>query len=400
MRVLYVNHTSQISGGERSLLDLLGGLPPDVSPTVACPAGPLADAVGELGVEWHSLPSVDASLRMHPIHTSMGLVSLATAAAALRRLTGRFEPDLVHANSVRAGLIAALATVLGGRAVIAHVRDCLPPGLLSSLTLRGLVRGASAIVANSEHTKRSIERTGTRTPIHVAYSPVNLDRFDPDRFDPADARARLNIEPTAQVLAVVAQLTPWKAQDDAVRIVARLKPTHPQVRLLLVGAATFVKRATRHDNEAYVRRLQGLIAAHELNDKVLMLGQRADVPAVLRATDVLLVPSWEEPFGRAVVEGMAMGLPVVATSVGGPAEIMSGEMDGLLLPPRQPERWAAEVESLLDDPQRRTRMGACGRGRILRRFSLPAHIESVLSVYRATLEGSPSGASSGAAGPE
>ncbi len=389
MRVLYVNHTSLISGGERSLLDLLAALPDEVHPVVACPPGPLADAVRGLDVPWRRLPSIDASLRLHPAHTPSGLAALAAAAAVVRRSAARLGVDLLHANSVRAGLVTSLAARCGAPPAIAHVRDCLPPGVVSSITLRALAGGSHAILANSQYTRRAVERAvgNTRTPMHVVHNPVDVDRFDPDRYERSAIRADLGLAADALVLAVVAQMTPWKGQDDAVRIVARLKGERPQVRLLLVGAATFAARATRHDNEGYVRGLRGLIEEQGVRREVMLAGQRDDVPRVLRAVDVLLVPSWEEPFGRAVVEGMAMGVPIVATSVGGPAEILRPEVDGVLLAPRQPERWAAELGALLDDPRRRSRMGASARRRAVESFSPAAHVDAVLAVYRAALEG-------------
>jgi glycosyltransferase involved in cell wall biosynthesis len=384
VKVLYVNHTSLMSGGEHSLLDLLGGLPDVVSPVVACPPGPLADAVRGLGVQWHRLPAIDASLRLHPLHTSAGLARLATGAAIVRRLAERVGADLVHGNSVRSGLIASFAARLGAPPAIVHVRDCLPPGRVSTLTLRAVVAGASGVLANSEYTRESVMRAtaASHVTVRVVYSPVDTGRFDPARFEPSEARTRLGLPQTALVLAVVAQMTPWKGQDDAVRILTHLKRTHPDVRLLLVGSATFAGRATRYDNQAYVRRLHALIDSHGVRREVVFLGERADVPAVLRAVDLLLVPSWEEPFGRTVVEAMAMSVPVVATSVGGPTEIVRAGVDGLLVMPRRPKRWAEAIEPLLHEPDRLAQMGQSGRARTLDRFSLSAHVDAVLAAYR------------------
>lgn len=384
MKVLYVNHTSRISGGELSLLDLLGGLPEDMSPVVACPPGPLADAVRGGGVEWHRLPAFEASLRLHLLHTPAGLVGLVTAAVVVARLADRTGADLVHGNSVRSALIASLARRLGGPPAIAHVRDRLPPGRVSTLTLRAIAGGASGVLANSQYTRDGVLHAiaGRGAPVHVVYSPVDTERFDPDHVAPADSRARLGLAQTAPVLAVIGQLTPWKAQDDAVRIVAHLRHKQPDARLLVVGSAKFTGRATRYDNQAYVRRLHALIESEGAHGQVLLLGEREDVPAVLRAVDLLLVPSWEEPFGRTVVEAMAMGVPVVATSVGGPAEIVRAGVDGLLLEPRRPRQWAETIEALLDDPDRLAQMGRSGRDRALESFSVSAHVGAVLAAYR------------------
>jgi glycosyltransferase involved in cell wall biosynthesis len=124
-----------------------------------------------------------------------------------------------------------------------------------------------------------------------------------------------------------------------------------------------------------------LIVERDVRGNVHLLGERADVPELLAASDIALAPSWAEPFGRSVVEAMAMGVPTVATNQGGPAEIIQDGRDGLLLPPRQPARWAEAIRGLMDDPTRRSSMGAAGQRRASH-FNAMAHTDAVLGIYR------------------
>jgi glycosyltransferase involved in cell wall biosynthesis len=385
MRVLYVNHTDHVSGAERSLLSLLGGLPADVQPVLACPEGDLTESARALGVPCVRSPGTAGSLKLHPVHTTRAAADLARAAWVVRRAAAEANADVVHANSIRAGLAAIMTARLGGPPVVAHIRDCLPPGRATDVTRQLISRGAALLIANSHYTKDRFLPPGSRAPVHVIYNPVNTERFDPDALERSEARERLGLAPSAPVLAVVAQLTPWKAQADAIRILAELKPDHPDARLLLVGSAKFVSSATRYDNPSYVRALRNLVASLGLADHVVFMGERDDVPQVLRAIDVLLVPSWEEPFGRAIVEAMAMETPVVATTVGGPAEILRDGEDGLLVPPRQPERWVRAVRRLIEQPELRMQMGRAARGRSAERFSVSRHVREVLSAYDSAL---------------
>jgi L-malate glycosyltransferase len=381
-RVLYVNQTGQMSGAERSLLDLLGGLPPDLEPAVACPRGELEETLRRLGVETHDLPATDASFRLHPLHTARGIGWVGRTGFRVRALARRFDAKLVHANSTRAGLAAVSGARIGGRPAIVHIRDWAPPTRFARMTLRYVELGAAAIVANSRYVAAQLPRAGGRAIVRVIHDAVDAARFDPQRIDRAGARRRLGLADGDEVIALIAQLTPWKGQQDAVRLLAELKPTRPGLRLLLAGSAKFTAPSGRYDTLAYERDLGELIRSLGLEREVLLLGEREDVPQLLRAADVLLVPSWREAFGRIAVEGMAMGVPVVATSEGGPAEIVRDRVDGLVLPPRRPERWAAAVDELLRSPELRVQMGQRGRERALADFSVAGHVDELLDLYR------------------
>jgi L-malate glycosyltransferase len=329
MRVLYLNHTSHMSGGERSLLELLDALPGEIEPHVGCPPGPLADAIASRGIAWHELAGTDGSLKLHPLHTPRTLVELARATRAVRELSRRHRIDVVHANSIRASLIASGASTAGGAPAVAHVRDCLPSGVVSGLVARIIRSRAARVVANSAYT---LDRFGAGEMGVVVHNSVDQTRFAARR--PASSASNGSF-----TLGVVAQLTPWKGQDDAVRALALVRAQHPDVRLVLAGSAKFVSAQTRFDNKAFVRDLKALIAELDLEDAVEFAGECEDVVSIYAGLDAVLVPSWEEPFGRAVIEAMAMGVPVIATDVGGTAEIVDDRRTGLLAPPRSPERW-------------------------------------------------------------
>jgi glycosyltransferase involved in cell wall biosynthesis len=219
------------------------------------------------------------------------------------------------------------------------------------------------------------------TPVRVVYNPVNGDVFDPSAFSRETARARLGLPHTSAVLVVVAQIIPWKAQDDAIRILAELRREHPDVCLLLVGSPKFTSRAARYDSTAFRTGLDELARSLGVEEQVRFLGERDDVPWVLRAADVALVPSWAEPFGMCLIEAMAMELPVLATSVGGPKEVITHGTDGLLLPPREPKVWAAEVSRLLADPGLRRSIGHAARKRVLAEMGPAAYVERILDGY-------------------
>lgn len=385
MNVLYVNHTDVVSGGERSLLGLIGALPDEVRPLVACPPGDLQRAVSALGIPATPMTGTAGSLRLHPLHTPRALAELARAALQVGRASRLHRAEVVHANSIRAGIVVGMARVSGAAKVV-HVRDCLPPGTVSVATMRLLASTATTIVANSAYTAASVKALAPRAHIEVVHNGVDLDVWDPERIDRSSARAALGEAGSRPLLlGVVAQLSPWKGQDTAVEALRLLREDGIDGHLLLIGSAKFVASATRFDNEAYVARLRAMIDSAGLEDRVSWLGERDDVPRLVRALDVLLLPSWEEPFGRALIEAMALGVPVVSTDVGGPPEIVEDGREGYLVPPREPHAWAGAIRRIAEDPSRAAEMGMAGRASASARFGLDSHVARMLEVYRAAL---------------
>jgi L-malate glycosyltransferase len=383
MRVLYVNQTATMSGAERSLLDLLGALPADVDPALACPAGPLAERARSLGIPWRRIPATDASFRLHPRHTSRALLELAAQAAAVRAAARWARPQLVHANTTRAAIAAVAARRLGGPPVVAHIRDWVPPGRAAEMTLRFVASGAAVTLANSRFAAGQV--AAGRGTVRVVHNPVDHRRFAPGVPSRAEARRRLGLAGDDEVLAVIAQLTPWKGQADAVEMATLLRGERPRLRLLLVGSAKFTAPGTRHDNGAYAQQLERRVREAGLEETVRLLGEREDVPRILAALDLLLLPSWREAFGRVAVEAMAAGVPVLATTAGGPAEIVRDGVDGRLLPPRAPSDWAVAAAALLDDPGRRAEMGRAGVRRAREAFGLERHVDGVREAYAEAL---------------
>jgi glycosyltransferase involved in cell wall biosynthesis len=151
--------------------------------------------------------------------------------------------------------------------------------------------------------------------------------------------------------------------------------------LLLIGSAKFVARSTRFDNEAYVADLRARVADAGLRDRVSWLGEREDVPELVRALDILLLPSTEEPFGRALIEAMALGVPVLATNVGGPAEIVTDGREGWLLAPHEPGAWARAARTIAESADRGVGMGRAGRRRVQEAFTSEQHAAAMLAVY-------------------
>lgn len=185
-------------------------------------------------------------------------------------------------------------------------------------------------------------------------------------------------------MGVIAQITPWKGQMHALWVLDRVRQTCPEAQLVLVGEAKFVTDVTRYDNRVYEQNLHRTVEEFGLQSGVRFLGEREEVERVIAALDVVLVPSVEEPFGRSVIEALAMNVPVVATDRGGPAEVVRPGIDGVVLPPDDVQAWA---EAVVRMTQRNNDGGRRNDSRtyVRRRFSPDQHVATVLSVYARAL---------------
>jgi glycosyltransferase involved in cell wall biosynthesis len=387
MHVLFVDHTGHVSGAEHSLQSLIAGLRAEGARcSFACPPGANQDLARGIGLEPLTIGAAEGSLRLHPVRTSRSIAEIGYAATQVARIARRLDVDVVHANSIRASLVSGLAGRIAQRATVAHLRDRLPPGVATRASLRLIAASCARIVANSRFTAAALQEARIEATATVVVNPVDLELFrplaEPER---AAARARLNLHRDALALGVVGQITPWKGQATALRALAELAEHHPRLQLLVVGEAKFLSASTRYDNGAYLRVLHELARDERLAGRVDFLGERDDVPAIMGALDVLLVPSHGEPFGRVVVEAMAAGTPVVASTVGGPSEIIENNVSGLLVDADDVGAWTAAIERLATDEPLRRSLATHGHARSAD-FSIPAHVDAVLGVYRSVLD--------------
>jgi glycosyltransferase involved in cell wall biosynthesis len=400
MNILFLNHTAASSGAELALMRLIEGLRAEHRVALACPAdGPLGTQADAAGIERFPVPAFEASLRPDLLHTPVGLVRLGAGGVAVRRVARRFGADLVHANTTRAGLIGAVARRLGGPPLVVRAHEHLPPTPLGRAVRSVLARSAGAVVTVSQDTARLFNE-GLRRPVatHV-YNSFDRTRFDPARVAPAPLRAELGIPADAALLGQIAQITPWKGQDVSIRALAQLRDGGLDAHLLLVGEIAFAGPAVRYDNHGYLRELHALVGELGLDGRVHFLGHRDDVPAILRALDLSLLPSWYEPFANVMLESMAMGTPLLVSEVGGGPELVEDGVSGRLLAPKRPDSWAAAARELLGDRERLARMGARARA-ATERFNDAAHARDMLAVYSRVLGRSAPAAPAAPAEPE
>ena len=183
-------------------------------------------------------------------------------------------------------------------------------------------------------------------------------------------RRKMGLADPQKVVTVVANLIPYKGHHDFLKAACEVKERIPEASFWLVGQ----DRGIKHDLERLSRDLR-------ISDCVCFMGQRSDIPDVLAASDLSVLPSHEEGFSNVILESMAAGLPVVATRVGGNLEAVVDGVTGWLVPPQNPKVMAEKIVDLLKDPHKARSWGDKGKERVKRLFSVEQMVDKHLTLY-------------------
>jgi glycosyltransferase involved in cell wall biosynthesis len=294
-----------------------------------------------------------------------------SAAWRLSRLIKQLRPDVVHAHDPHGVAMAALALsmstqlskppLLASRRVDFHLKG-------NSLS-RWKYRQVDCFICASEAIRRMLVADGVPEARTVTvHEGIDLGRVD--AAPPAKLHEELWLPHHAPIVGNVAALVPHKGQRHLVEAAALVVRQVPDARFVIAGEGEL-----RDALERQVRE-------HHLEKHVFLAGFRPDVLSLHKAFDIFVMSSVTEGLGTSVLDAMAAGKPVVGTTAGGiPESVVDGET-GLLVPPRDHQRMAEVIVTLLKDPALRTRMGEAGRARAQARFSAERMVQNTLRVYR------------------
>jgi glycosyltransferase involved in cell wall biosynthesis len=305
---------------------------------------------------------------------------------ALMRLCGLFRkerPVIVHTHTSKAGMLGRWAAFFAGVPIIVHT----PHGhvfwsyfgkaktAVFILLERWSARITTRIVALThremmDHVRFRIAPEEKFTVIH---SGVDLSRFSGAAGDISKIRQEMNLPEDAFVVGTTGRLTAVKGHIHLLRAAASILKQRKDIIFLLLGDGEL------HDD------LRNYAEREVIVRNVRFLGWRSDVASALSAFDVFVFPSLNEGMGKAIVEAMAMGKPVIASDVGGiPDLIVHGE-NGLLVSPADSEALANAILDLYENPDKRKIMGEAGR-LIVAKYSVDAMLRKIEELYRACLE--------------
>ncbi|MEP7273159.1 MAG: glycosyltransferase family 4 protein [Acidobacteriota bacterium] len=237
------------------------------------------------------------------------------------------------------------------------------------------------VIAVSEHTAEHMiaEEDAPPEKIRTILNGIDFDRV---RLSGPDAVKRIRAEFDAEdayILLICARMHPEKGYEYLFDAMPRIRSrTDRRVILLVAGRGTF--------EAEYRTRVRDL----GCEEDVKFIGFRKDVPDLMAAADLVVLPSVAEAFGLVLTEALYLGTPVVASRVGGIPEIVNDGVDGVLVPPENSEALADAIIDLLHDPARRTQMSGAGRAKVVEKFQFDKMVRSYEAVYEELLIASPS----------
>jgi glycosyltransferase involved in cell wall biosynthesis len=291
------------------------------------------------------------------------------------------RPDIVHTHTSKAGAVGRVAAWLAGVPIVIHT----PHGHVFYGYYGQVVSGIIRLVerALARVTDRIVTLTDRGAREHVQYriadpgkfatipSGITLSAFRSVLVDPTVKRKELGLPAEGPVIGTVGRLVPIKGHEWLLKAAPRVLAEFPRATFVFLGEGPLLGR------------LQQVAGELGISGRVMFLGARQDVPECLAAFDLFAFPSLNEGMGRALIEAMAVGLPAVATRVGGIPDVVTDGETGILVPPQDAAALADALLTMLRDPARRQAYGQAARRSMDERFDVESMVRALDRLYDA-----------------
>jgi len=373
-KILFVESSGNISGGQKVLLRLLRNFPSTIEPVVVCPEGSFAEKVEGLGicVRRRGLDSFPLQYNHVPIVSPAGVYMLGTLAKELK-------VDIIHSNNFYANKYGAVAGKLFSISTVWTVHNVYHLGLIDKF----LIKNTDAIIAVSEAVRKSYAYDDkSKSKIKTIYNGVNPGRFSVDlsRKEKRKYSRELGIVHSAFTIGIIAQISKKKGHIHLFESVKFLEEKFGITSQVLVVGGDY-------EGTGYMAELKDKVAELYLDSEVVFTGFRKDVINILQLMDVVVLPSVKgEGLPLVLLEAMAASKPVISSDIAGTGEIINHGKDGFLFSPGDSKKLGHFLEKLYKDRDLRERISASGKSKVKSKFSVSSQTESYVELYKNIIE--------------
>lgn len=359
-----------LNGGERSMLQALASSDRTLFELVALApeSGMLADALAQQGID-----HVPMTLRDdHGVRLPRE--------GACRRLVDavqRVSPDLLHANSLSMGRLSGSVAEELQIPTVAHLRDIIG---LSRAAIDDLNRNRMLLAVSKATRDFHVEQGLEPGRVSVIYNGIDCDLFRP-RWKTGQLCRELNIPTSSFVILTIGQIGLRKGQDVLAAAVPNIVAAVPAAHFVVVGE----RNSSKAESIAFEKAFVECFTDAGLSNRLHCLGYREDVAQLMNEADLLVHPAKQEPLGRVLLEAAASGLPIVATAVGGTAEILANNESARLIEPGNAEELGRAIVELASDEKQRQCLAKAARRRVKRDFTNFTAVQRLSLLWHAVL---------------
>jgi len=380
IKILFISHSSGMLGAEKSLLLLLKNINRNrFDPIVVLPAnGPLKNRIESLGIRTYKIRSPwwvsgRKNIIWAVLHYIFNIILEIIALFRIYKIVKLEKINLIYTNTI-VNFTGAVISFLTKKPHIWHIREIISGNpdihflLPNKILFNFILRFSNKIIANSNASAKQFLNNKLNKKIEIVYNAVDIEEFkDSNPFPDIGG-----VKSKDWLIAVVGSLQKRKAQDDAVKAVKIVKDTIPNVKLLLIGDG----------NKEFKNYLKRLVFELDVSNNVIFTGYRDDVLNILRYCRLLLFPSLNEPFGRVVIEAMAVGIPVIGINSGGVKEIIQDSITGYLVLPHDPLNIAKKIIYLFNHPELAKKMGIEGKKIVKEKFNVQNYAKKIEKIIQ------------------
>lgn len=375
--ILYVNHVSGMGGAETSLIDIVDNIDKSkYGVIVACPAsGDLAEKLSQRDTEHVIIKGGVLKRTFNPLSLIAFAYYFVMNTVKLSYIIKSRNVRIIHANSFVSCLFCSISANICGIPLIWHMRDLVKMRLFNKIFITYAGSKANIVVATTTVMKNNLIYLGVEPEkISVINNGIDLKKYNTAPTNGGIIRKEFGILLYTPLVGIVGQLTAWKGHRDFIIAASIVAERYPSAKFLIVGKTII-------GDSHYGQELAALVTKLGLDGHIIFTGFRTDMSNIMAALDILVSASWEEPFGRTIIESMAAGKPVIATNAGGVPDIIENGVNGILVSPRNPQGLADGVLKVLNDPELGRKLGDAGRKTVKQKFSLERQMREIEKLY-------------------